>query len=267
MKRTTYILIGLLIAGLGTILTTVIVISMMGEVRSGSDVSFGGEQQEMSLNGVRAVKIFISQAEVRAPKRILISGEMLITPASESSKESISYPKNEHVKIKQKEDTLLIELDFNAYSIPEKLQHKDYIFADGLNMHLTADSITGFVSNARGLALNFKELKSDSLSMKVGRQEVVLNSCRFRSFDISGRQFNIRANDSEIDNFYLNLDGVRNWKFNNTKTDTQYLSGSGRHTDDLQKGECRRVVWTPLKEDAQLKMNIREKAEIIISPE
>lgn len=266
MKRTTYILIGLLIAGLGTILTTVIVMSMMGEVRSGSDIRFEGERQEMSLNGVRAVKIFISQVEVRAKKRILINGEMLITSASESSKESISYPKNEHLKIEQKEDTLFIELDFNAYSIPEKLRHEDFIFADGLNIHLTADSITSLVSNARGLMLNFKELKSDSLSMNVGHQAVVLNSCRFGSFGIAGHQFSFRANDSEIDNFYLNLDGVRNWKFNNTKIDTQYLSGSGHHTDDLQKGECRRILWTPLKENAQLKMNIREKAEIIIAP-
>lgn len=267
MKRTTYILIGLLIIGLGIILTTIILISMMGEEHPKRDKSFEGERQEMSLHGVRTVKIFVSQVKVREPKMITINGEMLITPSSESGKESISYPKSQHLKIEQKEDILLIEVDFNVYSIPEKLQHKDYIFTDDLNIHLTADSITSFVSNARGLRLNFKELKSEALSMVVGRQEVVLNSCWFRSFGIAGHQFSIHANDSEIENFYLNLDGVRNWKFNKTKTDTQYLSGSGHHTDDLQKGECRRVVWTPLKEDAQLKMNIREKAEIIISPE
>ena len=87
------------------------------------------------------------------------------------------------------------------------------------------------------------------------------------------------------------MDGVWRWTFENTEVGTEYLSGSNQHSNDLQKGECKRVVWTPLTEDARLRcypnlltvcrivvwtpltedarlqVNVREKAEITITPE
>lgn len=54
------------------------------------------------------------------------------------------------------------------------------------------------------------------------------------------------------------MDGVWRWTFENTEVGTEYLSGSNQHSNDLQKGECKRVVWTPLTEDARLQVNVRE---------
>ena len=65
----------------------------------------------------------------------------------------------------------------------------------------------------------------------------------------------------------MNLDGVWKWTFENTEVGTEYLSGSDRHSNNLQKGECKRVVWTPLTGDARLQVNVREKAAITITPE
>ena len=100
-----------------------------------------------------------------------------------------------------------------------------------------------------------------------GRYSVSLDSCQLRSLDIQGNVREFHAKDSKIENFYLNLDGVWRWTFANTEVGTEYLTGSSHHSNDLQKGECKRVVWTPLTEDACLQMNIEEKAEITITPE
>lgn len=57
MKRTTYILIGLLVAGLGVIIATIVGVSLWGKGYEKADVYLGGEKVEMSLEGVRAVEV------------------------------------------------------------------------------------------------------------------------------------------------------------------------------------------------------------------
>lgn len=269
MKRTTYILIGLLITGLGVIITTVVVVSFLGKDYEEANAYLGGEQQEMSLKGVQAIEMFVTQGEVTKPRYITILGDLLITSASAPDQAKISYSKNQYIKVSKKDDKLLVEFDFNEYNIPERFKHKGWLSAIGVDMHLMIDTaMTEIVSRVDGLKLNLKDIKADSLSLEISKQDVRLDSCQFRSFKIQGKnRFGFHANDGEIENFYLNMDGVSNWTFQYTKIGTQYLSGSGHHTNDLQKGECRRVVWTPLKEDARLEMKIREKAEIIIEPE
>ena len=106
----------------------------------------------------------------------------------------------------------------------------------------------------------------DSLFVHVLHQEVLLDSCQFRSFSIDGEDLRFKAKDSKIENFYLNLNSTWNWKIESCEIGTEYLRGTKKHHNALQVGECNRVVWTPLDKDAQLQMTLREKAEIIVNP-
>lgn len=90
---------------------------------------------------------------------------------------------------------------------------------------------------------------------------------KFIRLIFKGIDWSFVQENSIIENFYLNLDGVWKWTFENTEVGTEYLSGSDRHSNNLQKGECKRVVWTPLTGDARLQVNVREKAAITITPE
>lgn len=264
MKRTTYILIGLFISGLVLIVTVIVLIAIAGEKRVRGDISLEGERQTMNLEGVHVLKMFISQEGVPVTKRIITTGKMIITSPSGTEKNNVSYPQSKYVKIAQKEDTLLIELDMSQSNVPEKLQQEDFVFLNGLDIRLAADSLSAISTYAENMAVELKKMDMDSLLVSVFHQNVSLDSCKFRSFDISGYGLEFTAKDSEIEDFYLNLDGVRQWKFNNSKIDTEYLTGSRRHSNDLQKGECRRVVWTPMNKDASLAVTLREKAEIIV---
>lgn len=268
MKRTTYILIGLLIAGLVVIVATIVAVSLSGKDNRIDSLMLDGEQVEMKLDGVHVVKMFVTQGEVMKPRHITMSGNLTVTNPLKAGKELFSYPKNQHLKVNQKNDTLFVELDFNEYSIPDRFKYKDWIPVIGLDLHLAVDTtFTSIVSKVEEVKLNLKGMRADSLCVRADRQSVLLDSCQFRSFDVKGNRLNFKAKNSKMDNFYLNLDNVRKWTFDNTEVGTQYLSGHGRQSNDLQKGECRRVVWTPLDKDARLQLNIREKAEINIMPE
>ena len=241
---------------------------MSGKPYREDGIFVGDEQTQMELNGIHVINVFTSQDGVPETKRVFVSGEMDISSSDASSgKEEISYPKGKFLKVTQKNDTLLMELDLNVNNIPEKLQHKDHIFMYGLHVNLVVDSLTTIIANTESVKLNLKDVQTDSLFVRGNRYDMSLDSCRLRSLDIQGHGLSFHAKNSKIENFYLNLDGVWNWTFENTELGTEYLSGSNHHSNDLQKGECKRVVWTPLKKDARLQVNVREKAEITITPE
>ena len=267
MKRTTYIFIGLLVSGLIVVVATIIFVSTSGKPYWENGAFLGDEQVTMDLNGVHVVKVFVSQDGVFKERRVFVSGEMQIeSPSALSGKEQISYPKGKYLNVIQKDDTLFMMLDFSAKNIPDKFQHQDYIYSTGFDVKLAVDSLASAITDTEGLKLNLKGIETDSLVVR-GRYSVSLDSCQLRSLDIQGNVREFHAKDSKIENFYLNLDGVWRWTFANTEVGTEYLTGSSHHSNDLQKGECKRVVWTPLTEDACLQMNIEEKAEITITPE
>lgn len=268
MKRTTYIFIGLLVSGLIVIVATIIFIFMSGKPYQKDGAFLGNEQVKMDLNGVHVIKVFTSQDGVSEARRVFISGEMKIgSTAASLGKEQVSYPKGDYLNVTQKNDTLFMKLDLNVNNIPEKYRDRDYIFVSGFDVSLAVDSLTGIVTGEEGLKLNLIGIETDSLFVRGNRYNISLDSCRLGSCDIQGNGLDFHAKDSKIENFYLNLDGVWRWTFENTEVGTEYLSGSNQHSNDLQKGECKRVVWTPLTEDARLQVNVREKAEITITPE
>lgn len=266
MKRTTYILIGLIVSGLIVIVTMIILISMSGRAYDKEAVFLGGERAEMSLDNIHVVKMFVDQTEVLKEKRIYINGDMTVTSSSIAGERKITYSKSEYLKVGRVNDTLLLELDFNDYNIPEKYREKGYINALGMDVQMSVDSLNSILLYTNGINLNLKEVKMDSLFVHVLRQDVLLDSCQFRSFSIDGHDMKFKAKSCEIENFHLNLDSTWKWELENCEIGTEYLRGSSSHRNFLQVGECKRVVWTPLNKEAQLQMTLREKSEIIVNP-
>ena len=162
--------------------------------------------------------------------------------------------------------TTYIQLSISSKNISDKYHNRGFIYSTGFDVKLAVDSLAGIITDTDGLKLNLKGIDTDSLFVR-GRYNILLDSCQIHSLDIQGNRLEFRARNSIIENFYLNLDGVWKWTFENTEVGTEYLSGSDRHSNNLQKGECKRVVWTPLTGDARLQVNVREKAAITITPE
>lgn len=264
MKRTTKILIGMLVSGLIVIIVSALALSMFGDKRERNGISLNGEQVEMELGKVRAVRVSVSQDDANKYRRILVNGGITVTSSPVEGKGKISYAKNEYLNVVQRDDTLFVELVLNTH-IP-KQQQDEWLFLDDFNMNLAIDdtALNSIVMNADNTKLTIRDIKTDSLFVHVSHQEVLLDSCEFRSFGIGGSEFSFHAKNSKIENYYLHMNGVRSWTFENSEIDTEFLFGHGRHSNELQKGECRRIVWNPCSEDASLNISVREKTEIEI---
>lgn len=267
MKRTTYILIGLIVSGLIVIVVSIALVATTGESYKQNGLFVGGDERvEMDLDNVHAVKMFINRDKDGEDRWIYVNGDVTVTSSSTAGERKIVYPKNQYLKVSQVNDTLLMELDFNNGNIPAKFRDRDNIYAVGMDVQLSVDSLSSLLFYTQGLKMNLKEVKMDSLFVHVLHQEVLLDSCQFRSFSIDGEDLRFKAKDSKIENFYLNLNSTWNWKIESCEIGTEYLRGTKKHHNALQVGECNRVVWTPLDKDAQLQMTLREKAEIIVNP-
>lgn len=270
MKRTTYILMGLLVSGLLVIVITIIVMSMPNQGRPSDGIALGVERTELDIKGVHVIKMVVNQGKDQEKRKVFINhGKVAIVPSLTSGKNRISYPKSQNLNVSQKKDTLLVELDLNAHNVPSDVWSADPFFVFGLDMQLSVDSLTTIMSTMEGVKFDLKEIQTDSLFVRIDRQEVFLDSCQFRSFDIAGAAgMSFQAKNSKIDNFYLDLDGVWRWSFENSVIGVEYLTGSGsNNATNIQKGECDRVIWTPKSDDANLRITVREKAELKIISE
>ena len=267
MKRTTYILIGLIVSGLVVIVTFIVLISVSGQSHQSNGFFVGGDERvEMNLNNVHTVKMFINKDKDSENRWAYVNGDVTVTSPSTAGERKIVYPKNQYLKVSQVNDTLLMELDLSNGNIAAKFRDRGNIYATGMDVQLSVDSLNSLLFYANGLKMNLKKVKMDSLFIYALHQEVLLDSCQFRSFSVDGKDLRFKAKDGKIENFYLNLNSIWRWNFENCEIGTEYLRGSNSHRNSLQVGECKRVVWTPLNEKAQLQVTFRESAEIIVNP-
>ena len=115
--------------------------------------------------------------------------------------------------------------------------------------------------DVEGMQTDFCGFCRDTLAFKV--QELArVEDCRIVS--LSAHAQNLRFHSGDVRNLHLDLDGIADWRVNKDSfhIDTEHLSGSGNRRNYLQKGECRRVLWTPKSKDASLDVVLRQAARI-----
>lgn len=266
MKRTTYILLGILLGGLLLSMVGVFVIALFSKKFITPEISFVGEQAEMELDNIRFFKVSVLQKDEKDKINVFVHGKLTIT--SSETKGKLVYPQSKFIHLTQKKDTLTLTLepDFTAYNVPK--DYKTYVphYINNLYLNLEVGPEFSYLYNsARGLDVNFSKLKSDSLVVEAYDHFVTLDSCQFRSVDFSGKDIKLNVDNSKIERFYLNLDAVQRWSVKNTAVGTEYLTGSNIHSGVMEKGSCHRMIWTPKNQDAKLQMTFTEKANIWIS--
>ena len=141
--------------------------------------------------------------------------------------------------------------------------------AKGLQLTIEADANLAFLTNTiRGLRTNMNGIKTDSLATYIQSGEVRLDSCEIRALYVDGDGVTFNAHQSIIPYLYLDLDGVRNWGVHQCIIGTEHLTGSETyHRNELQKGECKKMIWAPKKEDAVLHVTMKEKGCLVLQDE
>lgn len=265
MKRTTYILIGMLISLLVLMVGGTLYISTQGTDTDIYMLPVSDKIEKSEFPGIRAVKLYTDDS-----RSIGLHGAHLnVVPASDG-KVRLSYPESDYLKVSRDADTLVICLDLSNYDFPGR--KKDYILptlqVEGLQLTLETGAGLTFLSNRiGGMNTKIRGMQADSLTTYSIGGEMCLDSCHIRALNVDGWAIAFNANQSAIRHLYLDLDGVHKWTVDQCAIDTEHLTGSGNHRNQLQKGECRQVVWTPKEEDASLSVVLSEKSTFMLQPE
>lgn len=265
MKRTTYILIGILISLLVLLVAGVFYLSMQKPNSDLYTLTLPDKMARTELNGVRAVKLYAGDS-----RKVWLEGACVNVVPSTDGKIGVAYPESNYLKVTQEADTLVICLDLSNYNLPG--QKHDYIVpalqANSLQLTIEADANLAFVSNAiPGMRTQLSGLQLDSLNAYAGNHGLQLDSCSIQALRVDGDYISFVANKSTISHLYLDLDVLNNWHVDECDIDTEHLTGSGKHRNNLKKGECRRVLWTPKTEGAELSVTLPEKGCVIIPTE
>lgn len=266
MKRTTYILIGMLIAGLVAIIGVIFYIPTLGSTWEDNSVEINGEQKTVQLPECRVVQFVIHTDEKDRGKTVAFENTSLLMQSTDAATGSFAYADglDSYLSMKTSGDTLNIVFDLSANKLDDKFKDMRWINVRTAGMCLNIPESVQHVSVAAYvLKTTFKGFDRDTFSFNV-QGAVSVEDCRINSLSACAESLNF--NSGEVHDLYLNLDDIRRWdvETDSFHIDTEHLTGSREHRNTLQKGECRQVLWTPQSEKASLTLNLPEAAKIEI---
>lgn len=267
MKRTTYILIGLLLFSLVALAGGIFCLSFYQEENYRTDLTMPEGVTSIDATRVHSVKFCVDTPN----ERIQICGSLNVRP-SQTGSERFNFPKDasQYCTVNRVKDTLLVNFHFDEKQFPEGSAEDYELITTGVNFTLDADSTLVAISNeANRFGITLSKMKLDTLSIRTMYQIVRVDSCTIRALDVAARgRGNLDICQSRISDFYLDLDGMDRWMMDGrSEVITEHLTGSGKCTNNLERGECKRVFWTPKGEGAELTINVKEKATVLLSGE
>lgn len=275
MKRTTYIIAGMLLAGLIVIVGSLLYMSSFRTGVNSNMVEIGGEQKTIQLPECKIIQLSAVSSEVKEKKDGIVEIErslsfcdvpLSVQPADSSAQGSFSFAGDmeQFIKMSSSGDTLRIVFDLPKEKLDKRFRDMHWLYLNSAGMMLKIPAgVQSVACNINDMTTTFKGFRRDTLSFDAAGT-IVVEDCHFDALNAKGRS--LKLNSGEVRDLYLNLDAISNWKTNaeSFHIDTEHLSGSGEHTNFLQKGEARQVLWTPLTENASLKLTLNQAAKIDI---
>lgn len=267
MKRTTYIIIGMLFAGAILVIGTLTSIFSTGITWEESFLDIKGERTSKQMPECRVVHL-MSKVEAKDLEERYASFDQttLKIGPTDSLTGSLTYTSelNNYMEWKTAGDTLQIYFSFPTDKLAPQYQKMKWlrVRSEAIQMNIP-QGVEEIISENYNMHTQFADLSRDSLAFKT-QGTTIINDCQIKS--LSAKAPALFFQSGQIDNLYLNLDFIREWTVDTDSfhIDTEHLSGSYEPNCYLQKDECRQVLWTPLSEKAQLHIKLKEKAKINI---
>lgn len=265
MKRTTYIIIGMLFAGAILVIGTLTSIFSTGITWEESFLDIKGERTSKQMPECRVVHL-MSKVEAKDLEERYVSFDQttLKIGPTDSLTGSLTYTSelNNYMEWKTAGDTLQIYFSFPTDKLAPQYQKMKWlrVRSEAIQMNIP-QGVEEIISENYNMHTQFADLSRDSLAFKT-QGTTIINDCQIKS--LSAKAPTLHFQSGQVDNLYLNLDLVREWTVDTDSfhIDTEHLSGSYEPNYYLQKNECRQVLWTPLSGKAQLHIKLKEKARI-----
>jgi len=267
MKRTTYIIIGMLFAGAILVIGTLTSIFSTGITWEESFLDIKGERTSKQMPECRVVHL-MSKVEAKDLEERYVSFDQttLKIGPTDSLTGSLTYTSelNNYMEWKTAGDTLQIYFSFPTDKLAPQYQKMKWlrVRSEAIQMNIP-QGVEEIISENYYMYTQFTDLSRDSLAFKT-QGTTIINDCQIKS--LSAKAPTLHFQSGQVDNLYLNLDFITEWTVDTDSfhIDTEHLSGSYEPNCYLQKNECRQVLWTPLSEKAELQIKLKEKARINI---
>ena len=277
MKRTTYIILGVLLALLAGMSTTIIYWGTHSGSASDMTVRLEGEERVRPLPACKVIRFRMDRMLHKQDGNdelnyyLSVNNIRLKVTSADTVAGSLFYVADieEFMDFQSQGDTLDIVFSFP----PEKLKKKmpqgkipSYfnLQAEPLELRLpeSVECLKGEVFDA----VELQDLQRDSLAIDFsdGPATVFVQNSHFRALSALSRQ--LCLNSGSVDHLYLNLDELYSFevKTDSFRIDTEYLSGSRNVDFQADPQECRRILWNPLSEKAKLNLKIKNLSEILL---
>lgn len=277
MKRTTYVILGVLLALLAGMSATIIYWGTHSGSASDMTVRLEGEERMRPLPACKVIRFRMDRMLHKQGGNdelnyyLAVNNIRLKVTSADTATGSFFYVADieEFMHFQSQGDTLDIVFSFP----PEKLKKKmpqgkipSYFNLQAEPLELRLPESVEYLKGEVFDAVELQDLQRDSLFIDFsdGPATVFVQNSHFRALSALSRQ--LCLNSGSVDRLYLNLDGLYNFKVetDSFRIDTEYLSGSRNVDFQADPQECRRILWNPLSKNAKLNLKMKNPSEILL---
>lgn len=277
MKRTTYIILGVLLALLAGMSATIIYWGTHSGSASDMIVRLEGEERMRPLPACKVIRFRMDRMLHKQGGNdelnyyLAVNNIRLKVTSADTATGSFFYVADieEFMDFQSQGDTLDIVFSFP----PEKLKKKmpqgkipSYFNLQAEPLELRLPESVEYLKGEVFDAVELQDLQRDSLFIDFlhSPATVFVQNSHFRALSALSRQ--LCLNSGSVDHLYLNLDELYSFevKTDSFRIDTEYLSGSRSVDFQADPQECRRILWNPLSENAKLNLKIKNPSEILL---
>lgn len=279
MKRTTYIILGVLLALLAGMSATIIYWGTHSGSASDMTVRLEGEERMRPLPACKVIRFRMDRMlhkqdgndELNYYLAVNNNNIRLKVTSADTVAGSFFYVADieEFMNFQSQGDTLDIVFSFP----PEKLKKKmpqgkipSYFNLQAEPLELRLPESVEYLKGEVFDVVELQDLQRDSLFIDFfdGPAMVSVQNSHFRALSALSRQ--LCLNSGSVDHLYLNLDELYSFevKTDSFRIDTEYLSGSRNVDFQADPQECRRILWNPLSENAKLNLKMKNPSEILL---
>ncbi len=277
MKRTTYVILGVLLALLAGMSATIIYWGTHSGSASDMTIRLEGEERVRPLPACKVIRFRMDRMLHKQDGNdelnyyLAVNNIRLKVTSADTTAGSFFYVADieEFMDFQSQGDTLDIVFSFP----PEKLKKKmpqgkipSYFNLQAEPLELRLPESVEYLKGEVFDAVELQDLQRDSLFIDFfdGPAMVSVQNSHFRALSALSRQ--LCLNSGSVDRLYLNLDGLYSFKVetDSFRIDTEYLSGSRNVDFQADPQECRRILWNPLSEKAKLNLKMKNPSEILL---
>lgn len=277
MKRTTYVILGVLLALLAGMSATIIYWGTHSGSVSDMTIRLEGEERMRPLPVCKVIRFQMDKTLYKYDGKndfhyyfTLNNAHLIVTPA-DTATGSFSYAADmeEFMSFKAHGDTLDVVFSFPPEELQKRMPEGKIVPSFILRTSPFSLRLPESVERLNGemlYAVELQDLKRDSLAIDFSDSPatVFVQNSRFRALSVLARQLDLVS--GSVDHLYLNLDELYSFevKTDSFRIDTEYLSGSRNADFQADPQECRRILWNPLSKETKLNLKMKNPSEILL---